>query len=159
MNEGMFMSERQDWGTPQPFFDMVNDEFGFTLDAAASHNNAKVADYFTEDEDALAHRWPGVVWCNPPYGRAITHWVEKGYREAQLGSVVVMLIPARTDTAYWHDYAMRASEVRLVRGRFVFEGAPSNAPFPSALIVFRSGPHTPTFSSIDRGGLLKRTAV
>lgn len=162
MNEGMFSSDRQDWQTPQGFFDLVNEEFDFTLDAAASSHNAKCENYYTEEVDALSLAWRGTVWCNPPYGRTIGDWVKKGYDEAQRhGSTVVMLIPARTDTAYWHDYVMAAAEVRLVRGRLVFGvgEATSNAPFPSALIVFRRGLWVPRFRSVERGSLTRRAAA
>lgn len=145
-----FMSERQDWATPQAFFDKVNARFGFTLDAAAYPHNAKCDRYYTEEDDALTKDWDGVVWCNPPYGRAIGAWVQKGYEESQKGATVVMLIPARTDTTYWHDYVMRADEVILIRGRLKFVGADHGAPFPSALIVFRPGTHTPRFTTMDR---------
>lgn len=158
LNEGMFTSDRGDWATPQSFFDLVAAEFEFTLDSAASPHDAKVANHYTEVDDGLSKPWPGVVWCNPPYGRGIDAWVRKGYEEAQGGSVVVMLIPARTDTGYWHDYVMRAAEVRLIRGRLVFGTgeAQANAPFPSALVVFRQGDHAPTFRAMERGTLTRR---
>lgn len=94
------------------------------------------------------------------HGRSISKWVEKGWSEAQNGATVVMLIPARTDTAYWHDYVMRAAEIRMVRGRLVFGtgDARANAPFPSALIVFRPGEHVPTVSAMDRGTLTRRAS-
>lgn len=160
IHEGMFTSDRMDWATPDAFFDLVHAEFGFTLDAAAEPHNAKCLEFYTEAEDGLAQPWPGVVWCNPPYGRTIGRWVEKGYSEAQAGATVVMLIPARTDTAYWHDYVMKAAEVRLIRGRLVFgQGeARSNAPFPSALVVFRPGSHAPAVTTMDRGPLTRRVA-
>lgn len=160
LNEGMFTSARGDWATPQSFFDLVNAEFGFTLDSAASPMNAKTPTYYTEDDDGLAQPWPGVVWCNPPYGRGIDAWVRKGFEEAQNGSTVVMLIPARTDTGYWHDYVMRAAEVRLLRGRLVFGNgeARANAPFPSALVVFLPGEHTPALRPMSRGTLTRRLA-
>jgi len=160
IHEGMFTSERQDWATPQAFFDLVHAEFGFTLDAAASPDSAKVDRYYTEADDALTKPWYGVVWCNPPYGRQIGAWVQKGFEEARRGSEVVMLIPARTDTGYWHDYVMRASEVRLIRGRLVFGTgeATSNAPFPSALVVFRRTSRVPRFTSMDRARLTRRAA-
>lgn len=160
MNDGLYSSDRQDWATPQAFFDLVDEEFRFTLDAAASPENAKCEVFYDEAKDALRLRWLGRVWCNPPYGRAIRDWVKKGYEEAQRGAEVVMLIPARTDTTYWHDYVMKASEVRLVRGRLVFGTgeAIANAPFPSALVVFREGDHRPKFSTMERGALTRRVA-
>jgi site-specific DNA-methyltransferase (adenine-specific) len=155
----MFTSARHDWVTPQPFYESVNAEFRFTLDAAADASNAKCDRFYSEADDALSQPWPGSVWCNPPYGRQIGAWVRKGYKEAARGSVVVMLIPSRTDTAYWHDYVMCADEVRFVRGRLVFgDGdALSNAPFPSALVVFRNVPQAPRFASIQRGRLTRRS--
>lgn len=161
IHEGMFSSDREDWETPLAFFKLIDEEFGFTLDAAASPSNAKVSDnFYTIEDDSLSLPWDGVVWCNPPYGRGIKDWVRKGYEESLRGSIVVMLIPARTDTAYWHDYVMKASEIRLIRGRLVFGRgeAISNAPFPSALIVFRPGKTVPALSSCGRGALTGRAA-
>lgn len=159
LNEGLLTSDRQDWATPWSFFELVNNEFQFSLDAAADTHNAKVSRYYTPEQNGLERPWTGVVWCNPPYGRGIDAWVRKGFESAQAGAVVVMLIPARTDTRYWHDYVMKAHEVRLLRGRLVFGRgeARANAPFPSALVVFRPGtPEVPKFSSFDRGNLLPR---
>jgi site-specific DNA-methyltransferase (adenine-specific) len=164
ITEGMFTSARLDWETPEAFFRQVDAEFGFTLDAAASPHNAKCPSFLTEEDDALTAPWVGRVWCNPPYGRKIGRWVEKGFSEVREGVAqsVVMLIPARTDTTYWHEFVMRAHEVRLIRGRLVFGHgeATSNAPFPSALVVFRRGHPmgAPRFSSMDRGLLTKRAA-
>lgn len=161
MNGGLLTSERGDWATPQSFFDLVDAEFRFTLDAAAESHNAKCAEFYSPEKSGLDHPWTGVVWCNPPYGRGIDQWIRRGYEAATAGATVVMLIPARTDTAYWHDYVMRAAEVRLLRGRLVFgQGeARANAPFPSALVVFRPGQHVTAFSSVGRGVLTRRRAV
>lgn len=162
MNEGLYSSDRLDWATPQAFFDIVNAEFDFNLDAAASPENAKCERFFTEADDGLSQPWEGVVWCNPPYGRGIANWIKKGFEESRRSpdSSVVMLIPARTDTNYWHEYVMRASEVRLIRGRLVFgQGeALSNAPFPSALVIFEAESSSPVFSSMERGPLQRRAA-
>lgn len=155
---GMFTSDRLDWETPQAFFDLVDAEFGFTLDAAASSDNAKCAMYYGIEEDGLTQPWRGTVWCNPPYGRSIKDWVRKGFEESRLGATVVMLIPARTDTAYWHDYVMQAAEIRLLRGRLVFGGGESNAPFPNALVVFRPGVSQTVLSSMGRGVLTRRAS-
>jgi len=146
-----FMSEKQDWATPQAFFDYWDNQIGFTLDAAASHDNAKCDRYFTEEDDALTRDWDGVVWVNPPYGHGIGKWVKKGYEESQKGSLVVMLIPARTETQWWHSYVMRAAEIILIRGRMRFGDSTINAPFPSCLVIFE--PHysgDPQFSTMDR---------
>lgn len=131
-------SNTQEWETPQPFFDKLNAEFGFTLDAAATAENAKCERYYTIRVNALWQAWRGVVFCNPPYGRVIGKFVRKGFEQAQMGAVVVMLIPSRTDTRYWHNYVMRSKEIRFVKGRLYFsvEGKTGRAPFPSAVIVF-----------------------
>lgn len=107
INDAMFSSNTNEWATPQAFFDELNKEFDFTLDPCATPQNAKCARYFTKEVDGLAQSWRGeTVFCNPPYGRDISKWVEKAYRETLSGGaiLVVMLIPARTDTSYFHDY-------------------------------------------------------
>jgi len=131
-------SERHDWTTPDDFWRSLDAEFGFTLDVAASPANAKCARYYTASDDGLTQPWEGVVWCNPPYGKTIGRWVEKAWYAAQAGATVVMLVPARTDTGWWNDWAVKASQIRFVRGRLRFGGARSNAPFPSAVLVFQA---------------------
>ena len=139
MNRALFTSTTCEWPTPQAFFDTLNAEFGFTLDPCATPDNAKCATYFTVDDDGLALSWIGhVVFMNPPYGREIKHWVHKAYESALAGATVVCLLPARTDTSWWHDYVMRG-EIRFVRGRLKFGDGASPAPFPSAVVVFRDG--------------------
>jgi phage N-6-adenine-methyltransferase len=129
-------SKSAEWSTPQAYFDEVHAEFGFTLDVAAQADNAKCARYFTPDDDALQQPWTGVCWCNPPYGKTLDQWIRKAYDSAQQGATVVCLVPARTDMGWWHTYAERG-EVRFLQGRLKFGGSPYNAPFPSALIIFR----------------------
>lgn len=136
MNPVMYSSASDNWETPQDFFDALNDEFHFTLDAAASDGNAKCARYFTKVQDGLAQDWTGVVWCNPPYGREVKRWVAKAAKSAGKGAVVVMLLPARTDTRWFHDYINGKAEVRFVKGRLKFGGAKNSAPFPSMVVVF-----------------------
>jgi len=132
-----YSSQRNDWETPQELFDELDAEFGFTLDPCATERNAKCAKFYTAADDGLSQSWAGeVVFVNPPYGREVGKWVRKGYEEAQAGAIVVMLLPARTDTAWWHDYCM-AGEVRFIRGRIKFVGAKHSAPFPSAIVIFR----------------------
>ncbi len=127
---------RPDWSTPPELFAKIDAEFHFTLDAAASAMNAKVAQYF--DHDALTRDWNGeVVWLNPPYDASLARWVEKASREATKGATVVCLIPARTDTRWWHKYVEGRAEVRFIKGRIRFVGAPFNAPFPSCFVIFR----------------------
>jgi len=133
-----FSSETDEWPTPQDFFDRLNEEFGFTLDVCATPENAKCPRYFTKRENGLLQRWEGVCWMNPPYGREIGQWVRKAYESALGGATVVCLVPSRTDTAWWHDYCMKG-EVRFVRGRLKFGGVTDNAPFPSAVVIFRPG--------------------
>jgi site-specific DNA-methyltransferase (adenine-specific) len=136
----MFSSKSNDWATPQSFFDKLDGIFGpFTLDAAASSDNYKVSKHYTESDDSLSQDWSGNrVFLNPPYGRNLKDWVKKAYEEGQKdNTTVVMLIPARTDTKYWHDYVMKADEIRFVRGRIKFGDETNSAPFPSAVIVFR----------------------
>lgn len=134
----MFSSEDNTWATPQNFFDKVNEEFGFNLDVCATSDNAKCSEYITPEINSLNQVWDGICWCNPPYGREISNWVKKAYDESQRGATVVCLIPARTDTSYWHDYIFPyASEIRFIRGRLKFGNSNNSAPFPSALIVFK----------------------
>ena len=135
----MFSSKTDLWATPQDFFDELNAEFHFTLDPCATPENAKCAKYFTAEDDGLKQDWQGhTVFCNPPYGRAIKDWVKKCHIEAQkTNTTVVMLIPARTDTSYFHDYIYgKAREIRFIRGRLKFGNAHNSAPFPSMVVVF-----------------------
>lgn len=132
-----FMSQTVEWATPQDYFDKVNAEFGpFTLDVCATPQNAKCAEFFTAEQDGLRQEWaPRRCWMNPPYGRVIGDWMRKAYEESKRGATVACLVPARTDTRWWHDYAMKG-QIRFIRGRLKFGAGKANAPFPSALIVF-----------------------
>lgn len=133
-----FSSETNEWGTPQEFFNKLNREFYFTLDPCSTHENHKCDKYFTQEDDGLSQEWSNeVVFMNPPYGREIKHWIKKAYEESLKGAIVVCLIPARTDTTYWHNYIFgKASEVRFVKGRLKFGDGKNSAPFPSAVVVF-----------------------
>jgi len=129
-----------DWGTPQEFFDKLNEEFGFTLDVCARDWNNKCDNYFTKEDDALTQVWSGVCWMNPPYGRVLGKWMAKAAESWRSGATVVCLLPARTDTAWWHDFVMQG-DIRFIRGRLKFvsrDGAGQYAPFPSAVVVFKS---------------------
>jgi site-specific DNA-methyltransferase (adenine-specific) len=139
-----FSSKTCVWATPQDFFDKLDAEFGFALDVCALRENAKCKRYFTPEVNGLVQEWRDVCWMNPPYGREIGRWVAKAFESARNGATVVCLLPARTDTAWWHDYVMQACEIRFVRGRLRFGGAESGAPFPSAVVVFRPW-KSPTF--------------
>lgn len=139
VNRVHFSSASDLHATPQEFFDKLDAVHGFTLDACATAENAKCAVFFTREDDALRQDWRGVVWMNPPYGRGIGAWMRKAYEASRAGAKVVCLIPARTDTAWWHEYAARGA-VEFVRGRLKFGGAVHNAPFPSAVVVFEPAP-------------------
>lgn len=139
VDKALFSSEVQSWETPTWFFNALNAEFNFTVDVAASMENRKVDKFFSIQQDAFRLLWTGVAYCNPPYGKEIGRWLAKAKSSAyHLGSTVVCLVPARTDTNWWFDNA-RFGEVRFLKGRLKFKGAPTSAPFPSALIVFRPG--------------------
>jgi phage N-6-adenine-methyltransferase len=140
MNTAVHFSSATDlWSTPQDFYDKLNEEFHFTLDVCATPENAKCERYFTKEQDGLAQEWRGVCWMNPPYGREIGKWMKKAAFSSILPYVatVVCLVPARTDTAWWHNYAIHG-EVRFIRGRLRFGGAKASAPFPSAVVIFRA---------------------
>jgi len=134
----LFSSKDTTWETPQHFFNKLDVEFGFNLDPCASPSTAKCSKYYTEEDDGLAQDWGGhTVFCNPPYGRDIKKWIQKAYYESlKPNTKVVLLIPSRTDTIYWHDYIMRAKEIRFVRGRLKFGNSKNSAPFPSAVVIF-----------------------
>ncbi|MBG9915274.1 adenine methyltransferase [Bacillus sonorensis] len=146
----MFSSETDLWATPQYFFDRLNKEFNFTLDPCSNGLNNKCDRYFTAEDDGLSREWQGeTVFMNPPYGRVIGDWVRKAYEEGQKrGTKVVALIPARTDTKYWHEYVMNAREIRFVKGRIKFGDSKNSAPFPSAVVVF-DGKHVPIVSVMN----------
>lgn len=134
-----FTSDSVEWATPIEFFRLLDSEFSFELDVCATEENAKCAKYYTKAEDGLSQSWEGVCWCNPPYGREIARWVEKAMETAMLGQgTVVCLLPARTDTKWWHDIVSKSSEVRFVKGRLWFGGHANSAPFPSAVVIFRT---------------------
>ena len=135
----LFSSKEEKWTTPQDFFDKLNDEFHFTLDAAASPDNAECANYFTEEQDGLVQSWGGhTVWCNPPYCRKTGLWVKKAYEEHQrTGCTVVMLLPSRTDVRWFHDYILGKAEIRFIKGRLKFGGNKNSAPFPSIVVIYR----------------------
>lgn len=135
-----------DWCTPKDFFDRLNDEFKFTIDAAATEKNSKCERFYTPKDDSLTKDWGGeVVFLNPPYGRDIGRWVKKAYIESRKpNTIVVMLISSRTDTRYFHDYILDKSEIRFIKGRLKFtydDGTVlAPAPFPSMVVIYRSEP-------------------
>ena len=137
-----FRSDSPEWATPQDLFDELDAEFHFATDVCATAENAKCSRFYTRADDGLAQDWRGVCWCNPPYGREIGAWLQKARTAAEKGATVVCLVPARTDTRWWHEHVTKA-DVRFLRGRLKFGGSKNSAPFPSALVVFRPSPPEP----------------
>ena len=139
-NPGLMSSLRGDWATPRILFEVLDREFHFGLDVCAGPEIATCVEWF--GAGALERSWiptaGGAVWCNPPYGREIGRWIQKGYQTArEAGQTVVMLLPARTDTQWFHAYCLRG-EIRFLRGRLHFDDLKANAaPFPSMIVVFR----------------------
>jgi len=142
----MFSSVKLDYSTPQGVFDQLDKEFHFNLDACANEQNHKVSTWL-EGNNGLNMEWclhyegkiKGRVFCNPPYGREIGKWIKKGYEEfikGETAELIVFLIPSRTDTKWWHEYIMKATEIRFVKGRISFDGK-NSAPFPSCIAIFK----------------------
>ena len=138
INNGLFTSNSDDYGTPQKLFDELNAEFGFDVDVCASASNAKCRRYFSVEENGLVQDWSNykTCWMNPPYGRQIIDWIQKAYETSLKGSTVVCLLPARTDTKWFHEYCMKG-EIRFIRGRLKFNDGKTPAPFPSMIVVFK----------------------
>ena len=138
INKGLFSSNTNEWATPQAFYNELNAEFHFNLDPCSTHENAKCEKHFTLAENGLLCDWGGhKVFCNPPYGREIGKWVKKAYEESlKPNTLVVMLIPARTDASYFHNYIYHKAEIRFVRGRLHFNESKQGAPFPSMVVIF-----------------------
>ena len=134
----MFSSKTDMWATPQDFFDKLNYEFNFTVDVCAIPENAKCEKFFTPEINGLNQVWTGVCWCNPPYGREIGKWVQKAYIASTFGATVVMLLPARTDTKWFHEYIYNKAEIRFIKGRLKFGNSKTAAPFPSMVVIFNS---------------------
>jgi phage N-6-adenine-methyltransferase len=144
MNRALLSSKNNNWCTPKKFFDELDSEFHVVLDVAANEKSAKCKDFFTPEQDGLLQSWKrsdGAVFCNPPYGREIGKWVKKSWEESQLSNTtIVLLIPARTDTKYFHDYIWKRAEIRFIRGRLKFTNESGQsfdpAPFPSMLVIY-----------------------
>lgn len=140
MNKDVMFSSKSDmWETPQYLFDKLNSKFNFDVDVCATKENAKCEKFYTKKQNGLLKEWKGVCWCNPPYGREIIKWVRKASISAKNGATVVMLIPARTDTKWFHDYIYKKENVKIkfIRGRLKFGSAKNAAPFPSMLVLFK----------------------
>jgi site-specific DNA-methyltransferase (adenine-specific) len=145
------MSKTSEWETPDEFYKKLDDEFRFTLDPCATNKNHKCQKYYTKDDDGLSKNWEGErVFCNPPYGREIRKWVYKSLSEVCHGcELVVMLIPARTDTKWFHNYVYGKSEIMFVQGRLKFGCSKNSAPFPSMVVVYHRK-HLPPYFCVPR---------
>lgn len=140
INDALFSSNSENWATPQDLFDSLDYIFHFTLDPCADPSNAKCKKYFTKEINGLTKDWGGHrVFCNPPYGRSnLDAWIKKCYEESKKpGTIVVALIPARTDTKWFHDYIYSTNQqIHFIKGRLKFGGSKNSAPFPSMLVIF-----------------------
>ena len=130
VNRGLFSSLRTDWKTPEYLYKTLDNEFHF------DHDPCPV----TPTVNGLESDWGNINFANPPYGREISKWIQKGYREYEQGKTLVFLLPSRTDTAWWHDFVMKATEIRFIRGRLKFDDQKNSAPFPSAIVIFKPKP-------------------
>lgn len=139
MEKVLFSSKKEEWETPMELFNELNKEFGFNTDVCALPENAKCLHYFTPEADGLKSDWRGTCWCNPPYGRKIYKWVQKAYNESKKNATVVMLLPARTDTKWFHEYIYNQAEIRFIKGRLKFGNSKNSAPFPSMIVIFSKG--------------------
>jgi phage N-6-adenine-methyltransferase len=147
-----FESTKQDWTTPKHFFDELNAEFSFTTDLAASQDNALCQQFYTKEDNGLVQPWHGACWLNPPFGdksSKMVDWIKRAWQETQDRDdlTVVVFIPARTNTRWWHQYCMKAAEVRFVCGRPRFGDAKHGLPQPLALIIFRKHDGETRFTS------------
>ena len=136
VNHGLFSSKNDEYETPPDVFRALDREFGFETDVCATPDNAKCPVFYTPEQDGLRREWRGVCWRNPPYGAGIGSWIAKAYVSSLHGATVVCLVPARTDTRWWHDFAMRG-EIRFIQGRLRFGDAAGTGPLPSAVVIFR----------------------
>jgi len=135
INNGLFTSNTDLWATPQSFFDEWNSKYNFKTDVCATAENAKCEIYFSPEENGLLQEWKGTCWMNPPYGREISKWVKKAYESSLNGAVVVCLLPARTDTRWFHNYCLKG-DITFLRGRLKFNEVKWNAPFPNMVVIF-----------------------
>jgi phage N-6-adenine-methyltransferase len=133
----MGSSKRMVYSTPTALYRALDEEFGFTLDVCSSAGNEKCKRFFTLRDNGLAQEWGHhICWMNPPYGRYLPKWMQRAWEASQHGATVVCLVPSRTDTRWWHDYAMQG-EIRFIKGRLTFEGERNPAPFPCSVVIFR----------------------
>ena len=160
--ELMFSSALDSWATPYDFFKTLNEKYQFVMDICAAHETAKCSIYYTKEDNCLDKKWPaGYVFMNPPYGREIGKFIKKAYQESLTGTTTVCLLPARTDTKWFHDYCTKG-QIDFIKGRLIFgteeywewvweqptingkvnslykkHGRKNSAPFPSMVVVFK----------------------
>lgn len=140
LNKALFTSNSDEWATPLEIFNELNNEFNFNLDVCATESNHKCNLFFTQKDDGLSKKWGGYrVFCNPPYSN-ISEWVKKAYYESFTpNTLIVLLIPARTDTKYFQEYIYHRAEIRFIKGRLKFGDSKTSAPFPSMIVIYRAG--------------------
>jgi len=157
MNKIVWSADKDEWATSQDFYDGLNAKYGFTLDPCADATNAKCSKFYTMNDDGLSKDWGGeTVFCNPPYSKA-KEWMQKAYEEGKKPNTrIVMLVAARTDTKFFHDYCMKANEILFVKGRLKFGGSKNSAPFPSMVVVFDSSRFGLMFGQMDTKGKVIR---
>jgi site-specific DNA-methyltransferase (adenine-specific) len=136
MNNVHYSSKTPEWATPQDFFNRVQEEFGLEVDVCANNSNTKLPKFYSKEVNGLAQDWSGIrAWMNPPYGREIGKWTEKALRGG--AAIVVALLPARTDTRWFHDHIYGKAEIRFVKGRIKFGGHENAAPFPNMIVIWK----------------------
>lgn len=152
MNKVHFQSSNKEWETPDSVFTPLQKEFKIVLDVCAGEKNTKCKAYFDKKLNGLSSSWGlakevggenAACWMNPPYGRGIDRWVHKAHEESLKGITTIALLPARTDTSWFHNYILNKHEVRFLKGRIKFVDAPSSAPFPSMIVIFKPAESKP----------------
>ena len=128
--KGLMTSLSPHWYTPKWLYEELDKEFHFDFDPCPLGNSRY-------EYDGLVNKWKKVNYINPPYGKEISKWIAKAYQESQGGATCVLLIPSRTDTKWWHDYIMKANEIRFIKGRLKFGDSKNSAPFPSCIVIFK----------------------
>ena len=138
INKGLMTSNTDEWATPISFYQELDREFHFTLDPCSTKENHKCDKYYTKEDDGLNKSWGGeIVYVNPPYGKEISKWTEKAYNENLKGATIVLLLPARTDTRWFHNFIYKKHEIRFIKGRLKFNDGKQGAPFPSMVVVMK----------------------
>jgi len=159
MNRILYSSATDEWATPRSFFAKLHRRYKFTLDPCATSDNACCPLYFTKADDGLKQDWGTYrIFCNPPYGRTLGAWARKSFEASQRGALVVLLVPARTDTAWFHDWVWGKAKVEFIRRRVRFGNAEASAPFPSMLAVYLPERAAMTCAGCGRGFVGRRDA-